>query len=82
MVGFVAFTTATGKPKKDTPKPTSFPDPTPTQTAPFVTPAPNDIEPLLLAASLDCASKPTNVGCKLLKEFEMFKNAGIPSSFT
>jgi hypothetical protein len=72
MAGFLALTTATSKPKKDT-------DATPSATppvAPVPTPSasasagPADVDPNAIATTLGCEGRPGNVGCKLLKDFE------------
>jgi hypothetical protein len=73
MAGFLAFTTATSKPRKDVeggaaeasaPLSTA-PTSTSTQAAP-----PPDVDPTAIATTLGCDSKPGNVGCKLLKDFD------------
>jgi hypothetical protein len=71
MIGFVAFTTATSKPKKnDAGTTTTTPDPLSTPTPPLNT-TPADVDLTTLNIVLSCNAKPTNPGCKLLKEFEV-----------
>ena len=70
MIGFVAFTTATSKPRKNNDRPAPLPDTPPAPTS-FATPAPVDVDALFLAATLACGGKPANTGCKLLKEFDL-----------
>lgn len=66
MAGFLAFATATSKPKKDPAggDAAAAAPPPPTSTSP------DDIEPLRIFVTLGCAAKPANAGCALLKEFE------------
>ena len=72
MAGFLALTTATSKPKKETPDAqtdaAALAPPQPTATPKSTSPA--DLEPLALLVSLNCSSKPGNVGCRLLEEFQ------------
>jgi hypothetical protein len=75
MAGFLAFTTATSRPKKDTksdadggldgPNGTSIPAPSATANA-----APADIDPATVALTLGCAGRAGNAGCALLREFD------------
>src|SRR5260221_14471884 len=65
IAGFLAFTTATSKPKKSTGE-ASTPSALPSSTA---SAGPADVDPAAVWAALGCASKAGNVGCKLLDEF-------------
>ena len=73
MLGFVAFTTATSKPKKNdagtttTNTPTFDPPSTPT---PPINAIPVDVDLATLNIVLSCNAKPTNPGCRLIKEFD------------
>ncbi|HSO32823.1 MAG TPA: hypothetical protein VLT33_09905 [Labilithrix sp.] len=69
MIGFVAFTTATSKPKKNDAGSRPAPDPPSTPTSPLST-TPADLDVNALNLTLACAAKPTNPGCRLLKEFD------------
>jgi hypothetical protein len=76
MAGFLAFTTATSRPKKDTNSDadggadgtngTSVPAPsTSAANAP-----PPDVDPTTIAQALGCAARAGNAGCALLREFD------------
>jgi len=75
MAGFLAFTTATSRPKKDT-KPDAdggVDGPSTTASASPSTPAnaaPADIDPTTVALTLGCAGRAGNAGCALLREFD------------
>jgi len=71
MLGFVAFTTATSKPKKnDAGSTTNTPDPL-TRPTPPLNATPVDVDLTTMNIVLGCNAKPTNPGCRLLKEFEV-----------
>jgi hypothetical protein len=69
MAGFLAFTTATSKPKKGSG--TEQDAAASSATAPLQPAAPLDIDPAAISAKLGCDSKPANVGCGLLREFDL-----------
>jgi hypothetical protein len=82
MAGFLAFTTATSKPKKDVDSGAADAAPAPTSTATQNT-SPADVDPIAIATTLGCESKPGNVGCKLLKEFDSADTwVGLPIAET
>lgn len=72
MAGFLAFTTATSKPRKDAGGddggPGTVTAPTPTASSTNASPA--DVDPAALAVTLGCTGRPGNVGCTLLRDFD------------
>jgi hypothetical protein len=82
MAGFLAFTTATSKPKKDVDSGAADGAPPPTSSSTQNT-SPADIDPIAIATTLGCDSKPGNVGCKLLKDFDAADTwVGLPIAET
>jgi hypothetical protein len=67
MAGFLAFTTATSKPKKDG---GAAPDAASAAPSASQSTSPADVDPTQIASTLGCSGRPGNVGCRLLKEFE------------
>jgi hypothetical protein len=82
MAGFLAFTTATSKPKKDVDSGAADAAPSPSSTSTLNT-SPADIDPNAIATTLGCDSKPGNIGCKLLKDFDAADTwVGLPIAET
>jgi hypothetical protein len=68
MAGFLAFTTATSKPKKDT---SGAPDAAAAAPSASASTSPADVDPLAISTTLGCSGKPGNAGCRLLREFDV-----------
>jgi hypothetical protein len=71
MAGFLAFTTATSKPRKDGGDDGGADAATtPTATASAANAPPADVEPAAIAVTLGCSGRPGNAGCTLLRDFD------------
>jgi len=71
MAGFLAFTTATSRPKKDAGSDSgadAATTPAPSATSANAPPA--DVDPVAISITLGCAGRPGNAGCTLLREFD------------
>lgn len=70
MAAFLAFTTATSKPKKDAPSVADAADAVPAPSATAANAPPADVDPAAIAVTLGCANRPGNAGCALLRDFD------------
>ena len=71
MAGFLAFTTATSRPKKDAAD--SGADaaaPSPSSSPSSANASPADVDPSAISVTLGCGGRPGNAGCTLLREFD------------
>ena len=71
MAGFLAFTTATSRPKKDAGSDSGADaSTTPAPSATSANAPPADVDPVAISVTLGCAGRPGNAGCTLLREFD------------
>lgn len=70
MAGFLAFTTATSRPKKDAGGEGGADATAPAVSATSTNGPPADVDPVAISATLGCTGRPGNAGCALLREFD------------